>query len=254
MIDSSLKDRLICLADKYENKDFISSDPVQFIYKFSQEKDIEISAFISQWLAFGQRNQIIAHLEQLFDVMGSSPYQYIAQKKYISFKDNTTCLYRFIRWNDWYCLCECLYNIYFIEGNGNMSMQEVIKSKELFQKSEEKNIECLKILIKFFQKVNYIPNNTSSACKRLCLFLRWLVRKNSPVDIGLWSIIQPKDLIIPVDTHVYRISKQLELTTQNNPSKLSTAMEITNNLKEVFPSDPTRGDFALFGYGVNNSI
>ena len=83
------------------------------------------------------------------------------------------------------------------------------------------------------------------------MLLRWLVRNDSIVDLGIWTIIEPKDLIIPVDTHVHRQALRLGLTCSKQ-ANMKTAIEITNNIKTIFPLDPTLADFSLFGYGVNN--
>ena len=89
-----------------------------------------------------------------------------------------------------------------------------------------------------------------SACKRLAMFLRWMVRSDGSVDFGIWrTAVQPHELIIPLDTHVHQISLELGLTTQKNAT-LQTAVEITEALKAVFPGDPCLGDFALFGYDI----
>ena len=98
-----------------------------------------------------------------------------------------------------------------------------------------------------------IPKSTSSACKRLCMFLRWMVRDSSPVDLVLWrNIIDKRSLIIPLDTHVLSEANNLNLI-KSHSATMTTAIRLTDILKEVFPDDPMRGDFALFGYGVNKS-
>lgn len=91
---------------------------------------------------------------------------------------------------------------------------------------------------------------TKSGCKRLCMFLRWMCRHGSPVDFGLWTICDPRNLIIPLDTHVHKQALRLGLVKRRTPD-LQTAIEITDRFAEIFPDDPTKGDFALFGYGVN---
>ena len=96
-----------------------------------------------------------------------------------------------------------------------------------------------------------VPKNTQSACKRVCLFLRWMVRSNSPVDLGLWAdFIDRRTLIMPLDTHVLRQSRNFGLI-EGCSATMSMAQKLTAALTEVFPEDPLKGDFALFGYGVN---
>lgn len=98
-----------------------------------------------------------------------------------------------------------------------------------------------------FGHIKGFPNNAHSACKRLNMFLRWMCRKNSPVDFGIWNYDQ-KELIIPLDTHVMRAARTLGIIKTFTPS-LKAAWDITQAMKEVFPQAPCRGDFALFGYG-----
>ena len=97
-----------------------------------------------------------------------------------------------------------------------------------------------------------IPKDTQSACKRVCMFLRWMVRDNSPVDLGLWAdFIDRRTLIIPMDTHVLQQSVHIGLL-RSKTATMSTARRLSESLAEIFPGDPLKGDFALFGYGVNN--
>ena len=96
-----------------------------------------------------------------------------------------------------------------------------------------------------------VSHKNAPACKRMHLMLRWLVRHNSPVDIGIWSFLDQSRLLIPLDTHVHRIALELGLTSRKS-ADMKTAVEITETMKEIFPYDPSRGDFALFGYGVEH--
>ena len=102
-----------------------------------------------------------------------------------------------------------------------------------------------------FSGCRVVPQGKTSAAKRLCMFLRWMVRRDSPVDTGLWSWAQPKDLIIPLDTHVLQESVKMGLLPEKAGATLKTALTLTAELKEIWPDDPCRGDFALFGLGVD---
>ena len=94
--------------------------------------------------------------------------------------------------------------------------------------------------------------SSASEAKKMCMFLRWMIRRDSPVDLGIWLSFSPSDLIIPLDTHVHRISTDLGLT--NARKCLKTARCITDALREIWPDDPVKGDFALFGFGINESV
>ena len=115
--------------------------------------------------------------------------------------------------------------------------------------------QALEVICGYFSSFDVspiIPHDSRSACKRLCMFMRWMVRSNSPVDLGLWSqFIDCRSLIIPLDTHVLAQAKRLGLLKSQSPS-MHTAIQLTQTLKEIFPHDPLLGDFALFGYGVNH--
>ena len=105
-------------------------------------------------------------------------------------------------------------------------------------------------LCREFEGVNGIPvAGSTSANKRLYMFLRWMVRKGSPVDFGIWNRIDPSQLLVPVDTHVYVVAKALGLTSRNS-ADLKTSVEITGEMAEIWPDDPARGDFALYGSQV----
>ena len=207
---------------------------MSFPHRYSERKDIEVAAFIAQWLAYGRRDLFLKVLDKIGCQMGESPYQYIMNGEFEKCNGNDTCLYRFYTLADFYSLCKTLQNIY----SEFDSLESVV---------EKENI--LSGFTKRFSEVKGIPMDTKSACKRLCMFLRWMVRKNSPVDFGLWNSISPDKLIIPVDVHVFRQSRLLGLTSAVSVS-MKTALEITDKLKEVFPSDPLKGDFALFGLGI----
>ncbi len=233
------------LAQRYNTSDFIKSDPVQFPHRFKEKRDVEISAILASWIAYGNRKQIILTLEKLHSLLGASPYEYIRTRSYVQYKDCKDCLYRFYTYEDFYEICEHLYRVYETEN------QPSIEAKLLsMQSSYPSALSLLENFISLFPNQRGIPQNCSSACKRLCLLLRWLIRKDGIVDLGIWDLLPQSELIIPLDTHVFRLSKELGLTSRRS-ADMKTALEITQELKKVFPLDPTLEDFALFGYGVS---
>ena len=147
-------------------------------------------------------------------------------------------MYRFNTYYDLYMLFDNLH-IYYLEMYKFSVGTVLIRSNEPLQK-----------LIDMFDNIKGFPKNNTSACKRLNMLLRWMARKDSPVDLGLWNI-DPAKLIIPVDTHVHRMALDLGLTKRRQ-ADMKTALEITDAMREIWPDDPAKGDFALFGYGVNN--
>ena len=230
------KDLLIRLADQYEKKDFIKDDPIRFPHEVANRggsiRDIEISAILSSWLAYGNRAQFCSRLEALHDMMGYKPFEYLCSQSWMIFKDCHDTLYRFFSYHDFYLLMDRIVDLYDWDA------------------LEIDDDDPLHYLIFCFRGLNGFPKDGTSACKRLNMLLRWMVRKDSPVDLGLWDI-DPAKLIIPVDTHVHRMALELGLT-QRKQADMRTALEITDAMREIWPDDPTKGDFALFGYGINN--
>lgn len=248
----TLNDNLKLWAEQYETADFIQSDPVQIPHRYDSRVNIEISAFITAWIAWGSRKQIIQKADFIDrEIFKGEPYHYIvgntvapgAVPEWKQYAGSKESFYRTFTYADFYDLCARLYDVY----TSFDSMEAAIK------KSHETNGEtALATLQSLFGSVKGIPDfETQSDCKRLCLFLRWMCRKGSPVDFGLWDVCDPRNLIIPLDTHVHKQALRLGLVKRRTPD-LMTAIEITDRFAEIFPNDPTKGDFALFGYGVNN--
>ena len=163
-----LRNKLLDWAKQFETPDFIKDDPIFFPHKYSDKKDIEISAFLTSWIAFGNRKLIMQQAEILDNLMGNSPYDFIMNKVWEQYKENTNTFYRMFTYHDFFCICQRLYNIYqewddlevFYEGYNNV-IREIQTD---------------------FGGVKGIPKlERDSPCKRICLFLRWVVRK-SPVD------------------------------------------------------------------------
>lgn len=259
----TLEEKLRNWAEQYETVQFIADDPIQIPHHYDSKVNIEISAFVTAWLSWGSRSQIIKKAifidEHIFRFM---PYHYIVGEPkiapieegtegntaciYVSdwekYKGNTDCLYRTYTYGDFYDLCERLAFIYRSYPDMETYLKEIC---------EEQGCTTLTALKAAFGMVEGIPNTESvSACKRLCMFLRWMIRPN-PVDFGLWDIQTPGTLLIPLDTHVHRVALKLGLTTRRTPD-IYAAREITDCLDTIFPSDPCKGDFALFGYGIAN--
>ena len=245
----TLNENLKRWAEQYETAEFVKNDPVQIPRRYDSRVNIEISAFVTAWIAWGNRKQIIKKADFIDrEIFHGAPYHYIVgtdtqgtAPEWKQYKGSTESFYRTFTFGDFHDLCERLCDVYTVYGN----MEAAINNTQ----NGEKPLETLLAL---FGSVNGIPDgSTSTACKRLCLFLRWMCRKGSPVDFGLWTVCDPRNLIMPLDTHVHKQALRLGLTARRTPD-LRTAIEITDRFAEIFPDDPTKGDFALFGYGVNN--
>ncbi len=235
----ALKCQLTALADKYETADFLPADPSQFMHRYTDSIKQEKAAFIAAALSYGSRKQFIPKIDALlksFLPNGSLP------------PDNQDCFYR-LHTNSmvrrFLIVTDGIYSEYG-------SMKNWMKLHDV-----DSGIEAVKLITNHFaqhEASHLIPKNTASSCKRVCMFLRWMVRNDSPVDLGLWSdIIDKSTLIMPMDTHVLQEAQRLGLIKSRSGS-MATAIKLTEKLKEYFPNDPTRADFALFGLGVDKEL
>lgn len=233
-----MKDKIIELANKYNTVDFIKNDPVQFPHRYTQKRDIEVSAFITQWVAFGNRKQIVKCAETLDSLFNGAPYDYIMGGKWRQYENSDARLYRFYTWGDFHDICARLNSLY-------------LKYEDMEQCIDKDADDYSISLRRLFDGVKGIPASaTKSAAKRVNMMLRWLVRDDGIVDFGIWKTLDKRNLLIPLDTHVHQQGRAMGITTRNS-ADITTAKEITDYMKTIFPDDPTLGDFALFGLGVD---
>lgn len=255
MITNELKERLVALADTYENEDYFANDPVHFAHLYPDKVDQEIIGFISSWLAYGNRTQIVRTIRNLIDeihkVSSYDPCMFITERQWVDMphaKDEV--LYRFYKWGDFYDLCEALHKIY----DKHLTMEEAVLASydRLPPHLRVLATDWVHAVISLFPNVKGVPQDTQSACKRVCLFLRWMVRSPSPVDLGIWAHVPKRSLLIPLDTHVNRMARQLGLLQRAKRANMNAVLELTANCRQMFPDDPTRVDYALFGYGITH--
>lgn len=234
-------------ADKYETEDFLSADPSWFMHQVSGKSNQETTAFIASCLSYGSRKQFFPKIQYVLDCSGGDVFDWVlsgAFDKDIP-DDDTQCYYR-------------LYTQHTMNGflKALKSMIEEYGTIGTFVcRHSDTGFSAVSAICRYFSCKGIegiIPKDTSSACKRVCMFLRWMVRDGSPVDLGLWSgIIDKRTLIMPMDTHVVQEACRLGLL-QSKSASMSAAKKLTAKMAEVFPDDPLKGDFALFGYGVSH--
>lgn len=248
-----LKSQLDKYILEYETTDFIKDDPVQFIHRFKDKKDAEIAGFIASMFAYGKREVFISKLNHIFELMENKPLDYV---KSFDCKSNNikNCDYRFSKDCDLVQILKIL--------NGLYNENETLES--LFSNSYQGSVwQMFQGVVNYFYEhaegeitkgfYHLMPNpQKKSALKRLNMLLRWYVRK-SAVDIGIWDFVDKSELLIPLDTHVAKISRKLGLLKRND-NGYESVIELTENLKKFDPADPVKYDFALFGYGVNNKV
>ncbi len=247
-ITSELAERLKLLADKYENKDFLNADPSQFMHRFSTIQDQEIAAFITAQLSFGRRELFIAKLNLMFEACGPSPAEWIISGTYKDFFcEGTKKFYRFYSHDDMKILCTVLAGIL----NEYTSLGNAVKSKFSEIQKEDNPLSLVSALISLFPECKCVSQNPKSACKRLHMFLRWMVRRNSAVDLGLWNWVSPELLLIPLDVHVMQESQKMGLLPPKCTASAKTAFILTGKMNAIFHNDPCRADYALFSLGVD---
>ncbi len=254
---AAIKNVLDKLYKKYNHRDLIKPDPLQFVYRYDKPSDREIIAFLSAVLAYGRVEQIQKSLTNLFERMGNSPSDFVRgfgkteRKKLSGFK------HRFTTGQDISDLLMCFKKVlnrhssiekFFIQGC-NPDDINIISGLSKFCNSLL-NMHASEHKGKASRGLKYLlvdPSN-GSACKRLNLFLRWMVRDDD-VDTGLWKSIDKAELIVPIDVHMGRLCRILGFYNRKAVS-LSTAIQITECFAEIEPADPVKFDFALSRIGI----
>lgn len=241
-----IKSLLAEYAARYETPDFLPEDPSWFMHQVSGELNQETIAFIASSISYGSRKQFLPKIQYILDCSGGNTYEWV--RKGMFDKDIP-------------CDDSCFYRLY-TKRTMNMflrALQDMLNEYDSIGKFVKANahdgfsaVQCICEYFAGHGITGVIPKDTNSACKRVCMFLRWMVRDNSPVDLGLWNgFIDKRTLIIPMDTHVMQQACRLGLMSSRTAS-MAAARKLTAALAAVFPEDPLKGDFALFGYGVNH--
>ncbi len=284
-----LKDFLDQKVDLYNQPGFIELDPICIPHKFTLKQDIEIMGFWSSMLAWGQRKTIINKCNELIQLMDGAPYDFISNhqetdlKRFSNFRhrtfNDTDTLYFVEFFKQHYQVHDSLETA-FLPGLKNvsgvyredfldhttpddasvLSASTPCYAGELRSRTVE---NALNYFRSYFFSLPDFPGRTvkhvsaprqKSACKRLNMFLRWMVRDDDKgVDFGIWKSIKPADLICPTDLHVERVARKLKLITRKQVD-WQTAVELTENLRRFDPSDPVKYDFALFGLGIEEQF
>jgi len=247
--NSALADELNLWYDKICTADFISDDPVQFPRRFKKREDIEIAAFLAAAIAWGRRDMILRSAEKMFALMGHSPHEFVISGDYKKLKKRN--IHRTFFEGDLKYFCKGLERCYVKYSNLEKLFSSVPDVWEGFAVFRE---EMAAANSKAYSKHISNPGEKDrggSACKRLNLALRWLVREG-PVDLHLWKSLKPAALFIPLDVHVARTARELGLLQRKTNDK-KAVIELTQKLREFDGIDPIKYDFALFGMGALNN-
>jgi uncharacterized protein (TIGR02757 family) len=248
--DLNLKHKLEELYSHYHKREFVHPDPLEFLYDYDNIQDREIVAIIASSLAYGRVAQILKSVSIVLTIMAPSPYSYLMntaekelQQSFSNFK------HRFTTGDDITGMLMAIKKM--IKADGSLLNAFVSGYKD----SDENILPALSVFVKRLNhesggiKNSLIPiPDRGSACKRLNLFLRWMVRKDA-VDPGGWDTISLSKLIIPLDTHMYNIGSGLGMTMRKQANML-TAIQITDSFKRIIPHDPVKYDFSLTRLGI----
>ena len=237
--------------------DFIPLDPVQFPKRYSKREDIEIAAFLSATIAWGRRDLILRSAEKMFSLMGQSPYDFVMSGGYKKLKDRSPQqspprnIHRTFFENDLKYFCRGFEHCYTKYGNLEKLFSSASDIWEGIMFFREGMAKANKNVYSKHISNPGSADKKGSACKRLNLALRWLVRKDQ-VDLGLWKSIKPAALFIPLDVHVMRTARSLGLLERKANDK-KAVIELTEKLRGFDADDPVKYDFALFGMGAMGS-
>lgn len=266
-------------VEQYNQPSFIERDPISIPHRFTKKQDIEISGFFAALFAWGNRTIIINKSNDLLNRMDNAPHDFICNhndhdlKKIIGFKHRTfqdgdiLFLLQFLKQH--YLQFDSLEDAFLIQDLSSIEVDNkltVLGSARTDKKNgsaqtDNENWIMENALRNFYDYAFSFPHlkrsekhiatpAKNSACKRINMFLRWMVRQdNCGVDFGIWQRIKPADLIIPLDVHVTRVSKNIGLLHQEI-ANWQQAITLTNKLKALDPLDPVKYDYALFSLGV----
>lgn len=247
-LNKELKDLLEHKFNLYNSTNFIIEDPISIPHAYNQKEDIEIISFLISIISWGNRKSIIKSGNKLTEILGSSPIDFIMRFKERDLK-KIDFVHRTFNKFDLIYFLKSLKNIY--ENHDGL---ENVFSKNLNDEFMYNNISNFR---KIFFSLNHekrmekhISNpKKNSACKRINMFLRWMVRNDGVVDFGIWKKIKPSMLSCPLDVHTGNIGRKLNLISRKQ-NDLKTVLELDQKLRLFDKNDPVKYDYALFGMGV----
>lgn len=251
MTDNDLKELLDAEAHRINSLDFVVEDPVQFPRRFSDKRDIEITALLISTIAWGKRSMICRNADRILALMDGQPYKYVMDEGYEDLPDCN--IHRTFFAKNMRHYLRGLHSIYSRHGS-----LEDFAVKSLAGKDEHLSWHLAEAINRELAAANGGVSDCrcmplgldKSALKRFNMALRWLVRDDGIVDLGVWKAIKPSQLYVPLDVHVGNISRQLGLLTRKANDRAAVE-ELTGRLRKFNAEDPTLYDFALFGIGVS---
>lgn len=250
--EKGLKSKLESLYDKYNRREYVHPDPLEFLYRYSDLRDRELMGMVASALAYGRVKQIIKSVTIILDAVGPSPYLFIRESSPTRIESAFRgFVHRFATGGDISRLMIGLKGILDQDGSLHRAFEKHVRRDQQ---------TVLPAMTRFCREITEAAGKNlghllplpdrGSACKRLNLFLRWMVRKDR-VDPGGWSGIPVENLIIPLDVHMHRFGQKFGFTSRKQ-TDMRTALEITNGFRQFSPKDPVRYDFALTRLGIRD--
>lgn len=234
-------------AAMYETEAFLQGDPSWFMHQVVGVANQEVTAFVASCLSYGSRKQFMPKIQWLLDCADGEVDAWVREGGFEAVlpAEGCGCFYRLNTVGQMNAFLRAYRRLLLEHGSLGAYVRERADS----------GLAAVEAICGFFAGEGIgglVPQDARSACKRVCMFLRWMVRSGSPVDLGLWAdFIDRSTLIMPLDTHVLAESRRLGLL-QCGSVTMSAARRLTQKMSEIFPDDPLKGDFALFGYGVRH--
>ena len=247
LIKDDLKNFLDEKYQEYNNVKFIENDPIQIPHLFTNHKDIEIAGFLTSIISWGNRKSIINNAKKMMNLLDNSPHDFIKNCKDSEIK-KLEFVHRTFNSIDFRFFLHSLKNIYtqnesmediFLDDDSNFMFDGIINFRKIFfsvnhEKRSQKHIS------------NPLKN---SCCKRINMFLRWMVRNDQNVDFGIWKKIKRSKLSCPLDVHTGRVARKLGLINRKQ-NDFKSLCELDKNLRLLDNEDPVKYDFSLFGLGM----
>lgn len=255
-----IKNVLESLYSRYNRIELVKPDPLQFVHRYKGNNDMELAGFFAAGLAYGRVSQIEISLNRLLDIMSLSPFEFVMKFDENSREKLSGFKHRFTSGTDIAVLCELFRKVLEAEGSlGNYFLEFYRQDDETVVPSLSRFVRGLLAEHKKLKGepagkgVKYLLSDPAggSACKRLNLFLRWMVRRDD-IDVGIWKGVDKRKLIVPVDVHIARLSRILGFHNRNS-ADLKTSIEITRGFREICPDDPVKYDFALSRIGITEN-
>ncbi len=245
-IKRAVRELLTEQAARCETAAFMQGDPSWYMHQVQGQPGQEVMAFIAASLSYGSRAAFMPKLQHLLDSMQGDPLEWVGSGAFASTvpDDEARSFYRLQTYHHMHAMLRGLQAM--LEGWGTIG--GYVQSSGATTALQA--IEAITRYFATFDTGHLLPRDATSACKRLCMLLRWMVRDGSPVDLGFWSFIDKKSLIMPLDTHVLQEAARLGLI-HSQSTTMAAALRLTATMARIFPGDPLKGDFALFGLGTS---